>query len=318
MKSIVIYYSQTGSTRKIAQAIQKGIRESAGQCDIARLQDVNSENLAEYDLIGLGSPVWHRREPAHVMNFIEYTMNEVEGKHGFAFCTHGLYPGHYMARVVPIMAQRGLIVIGWNDWYGSVTMPEKPKPYFTDGHPDEIDLTEAEDFGKQIVERSKRISAGEKRLIPVLPTGDAYDEIYPGPPRKGQPGGEQRTTGMWKRVSHRSFDYTLNKERCRYPKCTLCADNCPTQSIDLTQSPPILIDTCERCWLCEQICPRGAIEVDWEPIVEFIKKNVVPNFVKVSEEAEAKGRFRRLIPLEEVGWVTYWYTVKKPPRIKPE
>lgn len=316
MKSIVVYYSQTGSTKKIAQAIHKGMSALSEKCDIARLQDVVSEDLIGYDLIGLGSPVWHRREPAHVMNFIEYTMNEIEGKHGFAFCTHGLYPGHFMARVVPIMTQRGLIVIGWNNWYGSVSMPEKPKPYFTDGHPDDIDLKEAEDFGKEMVARSKKISEGEDRLIPTLPTGRAYDDIYPGPPRKGQPGGELRTTGLWKRVSGRRFDYTINKRKCKYPKCTVCVDNCPTQSIDLSQTPPILIDTCDRCWLCEQICPRGAIEVDWEPIVQFIKKNVVPNFTKVSEEAEAKGRFRRLVPLEEVGWETYWYTVKKPPRIK--
>ena len=139
MKSLIIYYSQTGNTKAIAEAIQKGIGEVM-PCALARLQDIDTPDLVPYDLIGLGAPVWHRREPSNLMNFIEYTMNKVEGRHAFAFCTHGLLPGRFLARVVPMMSQKGLTVIGWRDWYCNVTMPEKPKPYFTDGHPDAIDL----------------------------------------------------------------------------------------------------------------------------------------------------------------------------------
>ena len=54
MKSIVIYYSQTGNTKKIAQAIHTGMSELSEQCDIARLQDIDTEDLTKYDLIGLG------------------------------------------------------------------------------------------------------------------------------------------------------------------------------------------------------------------------------------------------------------------------
>ena len=42
-------------------------------------------------------------------------------------------------------------------------------PYYTAGHPDEIDLREAEEFGREMVERSRRISAGETKLIPAMP-----------------------------------------------------------------------------------------------------------------------------------------------------
>ena len=274
-------------------------------------------DLKKYDLIGLGGPVWHRREPSHMMKFIEYTMNGVEGKYGFAFCTHGLYPGHFLARVVPIMTQRGLIVIGWNNWYCSVNLPEKPKPYFTDGHPDEIDLKEAKHFGREMGERSRKIYAGEDQLIPVLPKGRDYDELYPGPEGKRRLDKEGKNAKQWARLSLPSFDYMINREKCGYPKCTVCMDNCPTQSIDLSASPPILKETCDRCWYCEQICPRGAIEIDWDPIARFFDKHVIKEYIKVSEEAEAKGRFRRLVPLKDVGWKTYWYSVKKPPRLKP-
>jgi len=246
------------------------------------------------------------------MEFIEFAMNSVEGKHGFAFCTHGLYPGRFLARVVTLMTQRGLTVIGWNNWYGSVFLPEKPKPYFTDGHPDEIDLEEAKDFGREMVERSRRIYAGESQLIPVLPQGQEYDRLYPGPPR-----GIRRTAEQRELIGIRAFDYHINREICVYPECTVCIDNCPTHSINLSASPPILKDTCDRCSYCEQICPRGAIEFDWEPIVKIVDEDAIQRFTRESEEAEARRGFRRLVPLKDVGWNTYWYTVKKPPRIKP-
>ena len=57
MKSIVIYFSITGNTRKIAEAIHKGMKSLGENCDIARLKDIDTPDLQGYDLIGLGSPV---------------------------------------------------------------------------------------------------------------------------------------------------------------------------------------------------------------------------------------------------------------------
>ena len=251
MKSLIVYFSQTGNTKIIAEAIHAGMSELSNQCDIARLQDVDTEDLTGYDLIGLGAPVWHRREPVNVMNFIEYTMNTLEGKHGFAFCTHGLLPGRFLARVVSIMTQKGIIVIGWNNWYCSVTMPEKPKPYFTDGHPDEIDLNEAKSFGREMVEHSLRIYSGEENLIPVLPKGHEYDELYPGSGSSWQLKKGRRTEvsgnmELFELLGLRDFSFIFNREKCAYPKCTVCIDNCPTNSINMSVSPPIIRKRCDR------------------------------------------------------------------------
>ena len=55
MKSIVIYYSWTGNTKQIAEAIHTGMSKIFNNCEIARLEEVDVEKLMEYDLIGLGS-----------------------------------------------------------------------------------------------------------------------------------------------------------------------------------------------------------------------------------------------------------------------
>jgi Fe-S-cluster-containing hydrogenase component 2 len=244
----------------------------------------------------------------------------MEGRHGFVFCTHGLMPGRFFARLVPIMVQRGLTVIGWNNWYCSVTMPEKPKPYFTDGHPDDIDLAEARAFGAQMAQRSRDVFSGQTQLVPRLPTGAAYDALYPGTGSTGLPGGGYPRPDLdpqrAEMLVNQNFEFKVNKERCQFPKCTLCIDNCPMQSINLAVTPPIFARNCDRCWFCEQICPRGAIEVDWAPLADVIQRTVFQRFAALAQEAERKGAFRRLVPIEKVGRETPWYTLKKQPRLK--
>jgi ferredoxin len=315
MKNIIVYFSQTGNTKKIALSIKSGVLAACGQCDIARLQDVETRDLSGYDLIGLGSPVWHRREPTNVLNFIEYNLNSMEGKQAFVFCTHGVFPGHFIGRVVPALRLEGLTVIGWQNWYSSCSVPEHPKPYFTDRHPDEIDLQEAVRFGREMAERSRLIAAGEIRLTPVLPTGQAYHELYPGPgstDRARIPHPPAAGSEVKELIDLRSFDFKIDRQKCLYPKCTVCIDNCPTHSLNFTISPPIIRKNCDRCWFCEQICPRGAIVVEWGPIADYVDANITDRWFKVADEAVAKGRLRRLVRPEDIGRKTPWYQTRKP------
>ena len=176
IKSIVIYFSQTGNTKKIAEAIQRGIIESIGECDISSLKTISVKDLIKFDLIGLGYPTWSSKEPPNVRSSIEQ-MDFPEGKHIFAFSTHGARPAGLISSIVPLLRQKGLTVIGFRDWYGSVSLPHMPKPYLTDGHPDKIDLEEAEDFGGGMIELSRRIKSGENHTIPIF-TDKSDEELH--------------------------------------------------------------------------------------------------------------------------------------------
>jgi len=311
MKSIVIYYSMSGNTKKIAEAIHTGMSQNSEQCDMARLRDVNERDLMGYDLIGLGSPVINQKEPPNVTNFIEQSLISVDGKHGFAFCTHGAYPGRYLQRVVPAMIQRGLIVIGWNNWFCNAVYPVIPKPYFTDGHPDAIDLKEAEDFGREMLERSRRISLGETQLTPTFPKGREYDEIYN--PPETWPGVFEEVWEYGKVM--RGSEFKVNTDKCKYPKCTHCIDNCIAGNIGPSASGPIFYNSCAYCFLCEQTCPQGAIEIDWVPLETAHYRLIKAWLQKSLDGFEARGRFRRLVPPEDIGWGTpFWKN--KPPRFK--
>lgn len=300
MKCVVIYYSQTGNTEKIARAIQSGVKQTGSDCDIVKLQDADPRKLYNYDLIGIGSCVL-AFVPENVGTFIS-NMRSVGGKHFFAFCTHGTHPELYFPDIVRRLKKREAVVIGTHDWYGSVFLPSMPKPYPTDGHPDEIDLQEATEFGREMVEKSGRITAGEKGLIPATPP-------WPKDVKK-------------KDLDPAALDPTFasvlkyHKEKCVYPKCRLCVDNCPVYGIDLSLKEPVIAKPCIGCELCTRICPTGALESDEfdEILEELTIKELTRFYIPPLRLAEAEGHFRPLVPYEKMGTGTPIFRSYKHPQ----
>jgi len=303
-KAIVIYFSQSGNTKKIAEAIHKGIESALGNCELSRLKDISARELIPYDIIGLGYPAWSSKEPPNVRTFISQ-MVSLEGKHVFAFSTHGALPSGLVSSIAPLVRQKGMKMVGFRDWYGGVTMPHIPKPYMTDGHPDEIDLKEAEGFGTQISELSQRIYRGESHLLPVF-TEKSDHKLH------GQHVKMPADLAEARRLTKLSMK--INQEKCT--RCNLCVDNCPVNAIDFTVSPPIFkTDLCVPCWYCEQICPTGAIEVDYELYARFHDKYNVIELNATLETAEAEGRFRRLVSFQDIKLDAHWYKQSKHPRL---
>jgi len=256
MKCVVIYFSMTGNTELVAKAIQKGMYQAAGNCDIFPIKQANPRGLREYDLIGFGFPVMAVFSLQNVREFIEH-MVFVGGKHIFQFNTAD--SGNITPAFIPLYRTRGMTVIGYRAWRGANYGPlGEPTPGFGDGHPDEVDLQEAEEFGREMVWRSMKIYAGDISLIPGDP---------PPPPR---PEGSTQTPqpnfslpenlAEVKKMMHWRLIY--DKEKCLYPKCTICMDFCPMYGIDLTMNPPVIGNPCMTCMMCDQLCPTGAIQVD--------------------------------------------------------
>jgi ferredoxin len=203
------------------------------------------------------------------------------------------------------LRKKGLIVIGWNDWYGGVwTLPNHFTPTPTDGHPDAIDLRDAEQWGREMVWRSQRIYAGDASLIPTGPEPFTWPDF-------GYDDSLLKALQFSKIVEYQ-------KDKCVYPKCRLCMDNCPVDGIDLTVNPPIIATPCMNCSFCEQVCPTGALhldENDLEQLFRFHRDAIRDVCTKYLEQSEAEGHFRRLIPREKITWETPIYKVyNKHPR----
>jgi NAD-dependent dihydropyrimidine dehydrogenase PreA subunit len=143
-----------------------------------------------------------------------------------------------------------------------------------------------------MVWRSQRIYAGDTNLIPEEPEPVAFPDV-----------GDE---SIFHRYSFRNV-VKFHREKCVYPKCRLCMDNCPMDGIDLSVEPPVVANPCMDCTFCEQICPTGAIDADedkQEIVARIISNTLQKTGAKHLAEAEAEGHFRRLVPEEGVGWDT--------------
>jgi flavodoxin len=115
MKSVVIYYSYSGNTRKVARVLADGLRQDSECAEIelkpadesrsflaqcrrafkhirAKLEPVNYD-LSGYDIICLGSPVW-AFGPAPALNTYLDNCSGISGKNIILFTTYGSGTGN--------------------------------------------------------------------------------------------------------------------------------------------------------------------------------------------------------------------------------
>ncbi|MFX1260019.1 MAG: EFR1 family ferrodoxin [Promethearchaeota archaeon] len=285
MNVLIIYFSQTGGTEKIAKMIQQGILNSGNKCEIKKIKNVNPKNLNNFDLIGIGTPTFFHREPINVRIFIQ-NMKNVDEKHCFIFSTHSSLMGNTFYYMFEQLTKKGFVVIGSFDSYSECSFQIYPKIMHTAKHPDNIELEEAKDFGEKICNISLRIQNGESNLIPKF---------------------ELIENAWWAKLSKiltqdflRKFypEFIINREKCT--KCLICQENCPADAIDVETDPPeIQKEGCIFCLFCEKLCPEGAIETDWTTIRRE-SKPYLKRYVKALKEAELQGKFRPYVDYEKI------------------
>ena len=63
--ALIVYWSQTGNTEKVAQAIKQGLEESGVQITIKKPAEAEGVDYFDYDLVCVGSPsiTWHPAKP---------------------------------------------------------------------------------------------------------------------------------------------------------------------------------------------------------------------------------------------------------------
>lgn len=115
MKSIVIYYSYSGNTRKVAEKIQRKLKSDIAEIETVEpytgsyddvvnqgQQEINSGfmpkikpvnvDLSQYDTVILGTPVWWYTFAPAMKTFLETA--DLSRKNVYPFATNGGWIGH--------------------------------------------------------------------------------------------------------------------------------------------------------------------------------------------------------------------------------
>ncbi len=101
LKALVVCYSATGNTRKVAGAIHESLLAEGVKSTVRRVQDAAGEEFYDYDLVFLGSPSIEFLPAAPMMRFIKDKLNlhrargdiklcapKIPGKTAVVFCTY--------------------------------------------------------------------------------------------------------------------------------------------------------------------------------------------------------------------------------------
>jgi flavodoxin/ferredoxin len=285
VKTLIIYFSQTGNTRKVAECIRDGVVAETSQCDLTNLSDVDTSSLVNYDLVGLGCPTHYWKAPFNVCEFME-GLPELRDKQWFVFCTHGATIGNTLPSMVEPLKKKGITVIGYHHTYADYKVPFYPHPGQTTGHPDSIDLEEAYAFGREIVARSQSIADGDISLIQE-PEPVSQEWVR-----------EAETTNL-KSLEKAAPRLSINMDKCT--RCHTCEDNCPVKGIDVEAEPPRIQNPCIYCYHCWSVCPTLAIEGNWDAWAFFAPESHA-RYRRELDKAAARGEFRWLINPDSINF----------------
>jgi multimeric flavodoxin WrbA len=134
MRAVIIYWSKTGNTEKVARAIKEGLEASGADVALMQTEEAKEIDYYDYDLVCVGFPSyrWHPPKPMdrflgrkfatyHKQGRVKTGAPKVPGKNALIFCTYsgphtgideaipaGKYAGQFFEHL-------GFTVVG--EWY---------------------------------------------------------------------------------------------------------------------------------------------------------------------------------------------------------
>lgn len=146
IKILIVYYSQTGNTEKMARAVEEGAKSVVGT-EVEVKYFVKPEELLEADGIIFGMPTYYHDMGMDMKNLLELTAKEeinLKGKVGAAFGSYG-WSGEAPNLLLEIMKNR---------FEMDVVEPALRIKY----NPDKKGLEECRELGRIVAEKAVKKS----------------------------------------------------------------------------------------------------------------------------------------------------------------
>lgn len=132
-KVLIVYYSKSGNTEKMAQLIAEGVKRENVGVSVKPVQNTKVEELLDYDGVIIGSPTYYGSMAAEIKKLIDESdkfYGKLKGKIGGAFTSSANIGGGNETTVMSILKAlliHGMIIQGstMGDHYGPVAI-EKP------------------------------------------------------------------------------------------------------------------------------------------------------------------------------------------------
>lgn len=141
-KAAIIYDTKGGSTGKVANAIEEGLKEYGVKVLSKRAATAKIEDVADADIVILGSPTYQGEMTPSMKEFLSEMENvDLKGKVGVAFGSVG-----WSGESINVMNDSMEHIFGMNVIKPGLKVIRNPSKYT---------LERCKDFGKEIAERIK-------------------------------------------------------------------------------------------------------------------------------------------------------------------
>lgn len=248
MNMLLVYFSQTGNTRKVAEAMADELGSKGHTVRALPMGKALPADIAGCDVLGVGTPCFESQAPSFVKRSLS-ALPFLNGKPAFVFATCGGSPGRVLYDLTRILKARGASVTAGFLGRGEVHHPAPCLKGRMPGRPDRDDLEKAREFAASLHDhlRTGRVSPA--------PVG-RKDALHP-------------AWGFYELVSYIAKPFLLRillprpqTDSAACDQCTLCVKQCPAGSMSLAPYP-VPDSRCVRCYRCQIICPKKAISSSW-------------------------------------------------------
>ena len=243
-RAAVVYFSQDGTTSRVADAIAAGLRSAGYLVDLSNLRDGPPPDVGSYDLLGLGSPVYYYRLPFNVTDYLRQ-LPRLEGMPTFLFLVHGSHAFDVVNSLRDAIIKRGAYSVGYFRCFGEAHfLGHLREGYlFSPGHPSPDELKRAREFAIAVAQRAakgKHVPVADRSKPPLI-----YRL-------------ERAAMSRWLVAQVYSRLFKVDPNACT--ACGVCMDICPTQNIEQDKNGhPLWGRRCLFCLSCEMKCPEDAI-----------------------------------------------------------
>jgi len=263
-KALILWYSQTGQTRRYARLIGCILKGKDLTVDALDIQGIDKNILPDYDLIIIGTPVFYYDTPSNISEWLK-TIPSIKGTPVAAFVSFGGPKGNQhnaSCHLLKLLANKGGVPVG-RDAFRNIA--SYPTPHWNSANqssgqhlPNAATFGQVRRFTADVLER---ITSNETISIGYEPAMREGLRALP-------------LVWMNKKAINK---HTVDAQKCI--GCGTCVSKCPTKAINPFKQI-VDRDRCLACFGCLNNCPVDAVVMEYRGerlygFPEYLKRNKI-------------------------------------------
>jgi len=262
-KAFIVYFSGAGSTRHVAEVMEKRFKELGSESSLYDLAENNDlcqtisrqiQRLGNDCCLIIGSPVYVSHAAPPIMHCIS-SLASVDGLYAVPFVTWGgTSSGISLFEMARELSRKGFVILGAAKVLAVHSLMWQLENPLGAGHPNSADDRLIEQLVDEI---NGKMQSGGGKDMELSRLAYQSKEVH----------AEMEKVTLEMAKAHMPTR-EVDEEICT--QCEVCTELCPTDAVTLAPYP-VFGEDCVCCFNCVRTCPEEAIKADLTEIWQRIR-----------------------------------------------